>query len=52
MGQSVTETYYKMHFVAMGHTTPPPKYWSYTKINASEDHEVWTLVGKSTKPLD
>ena len=35
-----TVTYYKMHFVTTGYTT--------TKINAWEDHEVWTLVGKAT----
>ena len=44
-----TETFYTMHYITMGYTTPPQKYWNYTKLNAWEDHEVWTLVGKATK---
>ena len=47
-----TETFYKLHCITMGYTTPPQKYWNYTKINAWEDQEVWILVGKATKFLD
>ena len=36
----------------MGYTTLPQKYWKYTKINAWEDQEVWTLVGQATTLLD
>ena len=41
-----------MPCITMGYTTPPQKYWNYTKINVSEGHEVWTLVGKARKFLD
>ena len=47
-----TEAFYKMHFITMGYTTLPQKYWNYTEGNAWEDHEVWTLVRKATKFLD
>ena len=47
-----TVTYYKMHSITIGYTTPPQKYWIYTKINAWEDHEVWTLVAKAAKFFD
>ena len=47
-----TETFYKMHCITMGYTTPAKKYWNYTKTNAWEDHEVWTLLGKATKFSD
>ena len=47
-----TDTYYKMHCITIGCTTPPQKYWNYTKINAWQSHEVWTLVGKAIKLLD
>ena len=47
-----TETSDKMHFINMGYTIPHQKYWNYTEINASEDHEVWTSLGKATKLLD
>ena len=51
-----TETFYKWHCITMGYTTTPPqKYWNYTKINAWEDEEVWTWeekVGKATKCFD
>ena len=26
-----TETFYKMHCITLGYTTPPQKYWNYTK---------------------
>ena len=46
MGQSILLRlrYTKMHFIIMGYTTPPQKYWNYTKINAWEDHEVWKCL--------
>ena len=47
-----TETFYKWHCITMRYTTLPQKYWNYTKINACENQEVWTLVGKTTKFLD
>ena len=42
-----TEAFYKWHCISMGYTTPPQKYWNYTKINAWED-EV-DFVGKGYK---
>ena len=47
-----TETYYKMHSITMGYTAPTQKYWNYTKINAWQGNEVWTLARKATKLLD
>ena len=51
-----TKTFYKWHCITIGYTTTPPqKYWNYTKINAWEDQEVWSWeekVGKATKFLD
>ena len=47
-----TATFYKLHYITMGYTTPPKKYWNYTKINAWEDQEVCILVGKARKILD
>ena len=41
-----------MHCITMGYTHPPKKYWNYTKINACQGNEVWTLAGKATKFLD
>ena len=47
-----TESFYTWYFKTMEYTTPPQKYWNYGKINAWEDQEVWTLVGKATKFMD
>ena len=47
-----TETFCKLHFIAIEYTTSPEKYWNFTKLNAWEDQEVWSLVGKATKCLD
>ena len=36
-----TQTFYKWHGITMGYTTTPPqKYWNYTKVNVWEDQEV------------
>ena len=43
------ETFYKRHCITMGYTALPQ---NYTKINALEDQELWSLVGKATKFLD
>ena len=51
-GIYLTESFYKWYFITMEYTTPPQKYWIYRKINAWDDQEVWTLVGKATEFLD